>query len=92
LTAAESIAVRVADALHECGVPYVLTGSFASNYHGIPRSTKDADFVVQLQGALGDDFVARMGDEFDPQLSFETNTGTYRQLMGHAPQAKRVQG
>lgn len=77
--------VRVADALAACNVPYMLAGSFSSNYYGIPRSTKDADFVIELRGGVGSDFIARLGDDFevDPQLSFETNTGTYRQLIQH---------
>ncbi|MGH8102817.1 MAG: hypothetical protein ACREIW_16085 [Chthoniobacterales bacterium] len=34
--------------LNRAGVIYYLTGSMASNYWGIPRSTHDLDFVVQL--------------------------------------------
>jgi hypothetical protein len=34
--------------LNRTGVIYYLTGSMASNYWGIPRSTHDLDFVVQL--------------------------------------------
>ncbi len=80
-----SLTLRVADALSASGISYLITGSFASNYYGIPRSTKDADFVVQLGSALGGDFGKRLGDEFilDPQLSFETVTGTYRQYVRH---------
>jgi hypothetical protein len=85
MKAEESLMLRVADALEQSGVPYMLVGSFSSNYYGIPRSTKDADFVVQLRGPANDDFLARLGDDFeaDPQLSFETNTGTYRQIIKH---------
>lgn len=35
--------------LNRSGVIYYLTGSMASNYWGIPRSTHDLDFVVQLK-------------------------------------------
>ncbi len=79
----ESATVRVADALDACGIAYVLTGSFASNYYGIPRSTQDADFVLKFQTAIGGDFASRLGPEFelDPQLGFETVTGTFRQLI-----------
>ena len=45
MTPEASIMVRVADALSAAGIPYLLAGSFSSNYYGIPRSTKDADFV-----------------------------------------------
>ena len=34
--------------LNACGVQYMLTGSMASNAWGIPRTTHDLDFVIQL--------------------------------------------
>ena len=34
--------------LNRTGVIYYLTGSMASNYWGIPRTTHDLDFVIQL--------------------------------------------
>jgi hypothetical protein len=34
--------------LNRTGVNYYLTGSMASNYWGIPRTTHDLDFVIQL--------------------------------------------
>jgi hypothetical protein len=34
--------------LNRTGVAYYLTGSMCSNYWGIPRSTHDLDFVVQM--------------------------------------------
>ncbi|HEY0456761.1 MAG TPA: hypothetical protein VGE41_10330 [Verrucomicrobiae bacterium] len=65
----------------------MLVGAFSSNYHGIPRSTKDADFVVQLDAPLTPEFSVKLGPEFqaEPQFSFETNTGAQRQEF-------RVQG
>src|SRR5882762_4213767 len=85
--------LRVADALSACGIPYMLVGSFSSNYYGIPRSTKDADFVVKLLGGVGRDFMARLGADFeaDAQLSFETDTGTYRQLIRHTSSPFKVE-
>ncbi len=35
--------------LNQTELAYMLTGSMASNYWGIPRTTHDLDFVVQLQ-------------------------------------------
>lgn len=32
--------------LESAGIPYMLTGSFASAYHGRPRATQDIDFVI----------------------------------------------
>ena len=77
----DDVALRVSAALGAAGVPFMLVGGFSSNYHGIPRSTKDADFVVQLSVPLNEAFARTLGPEFEaePQLSFETNTGTQRQ-------------
>ena len=40
--------VAVLAALDAAAIPYMLVGSIASNFHGIPRSTRDADLVVQF--------------------------------------------
>jgi hypothetical protein len=37
---------RVGAALDKAGVPYMLTGSFASVFYGSPRSTQDIDIVI----------------------------------------------
>jgi hypothetical protein len=76
----EEATVAVIDALNELAIPYMLVGSFASNRYGIPRSTKDADFVVEL-GELSIAQVARKlapSLRLEPQMSFETITGTTR--------------
>jgi hypothetical protein len=50
-------------------IPYILVGSLASNLYGIPRSTKDADFSVQVGAGGIRAIVARLGSQFrlDPQ-------------------------
>lgn len=42
----ESVIHRVINALRAADVPYMLTGSFASAYHGAPRTTQDIDIVI----------------------------------------------
>lgn len=37
---------RVLGALGTAGIPVMLTGSFASSYHGAPRATQDVDLVI----------------------------------------------
>ena len=93
MTPEASLMVRVADALAGCGIPYILAGSFSSNHYGIPRSTKDTDFVVELRGGVGGDFLTRLGEDFeaDQQLSFETNTATFRQLIKHKESPFKVE-
>ena len=73
----------VIDVLEDIGIPYMLVGSNASNFHGIPRSTKDADFVIELGSFQMDDIVRRLGTAFhlDPQMSFETATFTFRHII-----------
>jgi len=33
--------------LDDCGISSMITGSFASNIHGVPRATQDADIVIE---------------------------------------------
>jgi hypothetical protein len=44
---AESVVARVLRALTASGVSYMLTGSFASSFHGAPRTTHDIDIVIE---------------------------------------------
>ncbi len=37
---------RVISELERAGIPYMLTGSFASTFHGVPRTTHDIDIVI----------------------------------------------
>lgn len=37
---------RVVRALERAEIPFMLTGSFASSFHGVPRATQDIDFVI----------------------------------------------
>ena len=43
---AEEVFRRVVGALERAGIPYMLTGSFASAFHGVPRATQDIDMVI----------------------------------------------
>ena len=72
----EQVALHVIGALDAEEIPYLLSGSFASNYYGIPRSTEDADFVVQLSGKSITCLRPHLGPEMelDPQMSFEMVT------------------
>ena len=43
-----SLLARLANALDDVGVPWMLSGSLASAFHGTPRSTQDIDIIVVL--------------------------------------------
>ncbi|MBN1772401.1 MAG: hypothetical protein JXB32_14120 [Deltaproteobacteria bacterium] len=60
----EEVVGQVVDALVEAGVPYMVAGSFASNIHGVPRMTQDADIVVDLDEAGVARLVARLQGRF----------------------------
>jgi len=40
------LVARLTDTLDNAGIPYMLTGSLASSFHGEPRSTRDVDVVI----------------------------------------------
>ena len=42
---------RIAAVLDRCGIPYMLTGSFASVAYGSPRSTQDIDLVIEADAS-----------------------------------------
>ncbi len=44
---APEVLQRITAALDRSGIPYMLTGSFASAHYGAPRSTQDIDLVVE---------------------------------------------
>ncbi len=61
----------------------VLVGAFAYSAYGIPRSTKDADFVVSAPAADVDAIRRRIpsGLQLDPQARMELFTGTMRWVL-----------
>ena len=69
--------------LNEAGIEYFLAGSFSSMFYSFPRTTTDADIVIQLNDVSITKLVARMGSEFrlDPQMTFETLTVTTRHVI-----------
>ncbi len=75
--------LTVIDALNELGIPYALVGSYASNLYGVPRSTQDADFVVEIREGDVDRLRERLAPllRLDRQASFETITGSTQYLI-----------
>jgi hypothetical protein len=81
----ENVALEVVRVLNENQTPYFLAGSFSSNYWGIPRSTKDADFVILLPPDQLKDLCRKLSVFMwvDDQLRFETIMGTHKILSRH---------
>lgn len=80
---AEDAVVAVIDALDALGFDYMVVGSLSSNFYGVPRSTEDADFVVESGTKSLQNVLRRLGSEFliEPQASFETITMTMRHIL-----------
>jgi predicted nucleotidyltransferase len=79
----DDVVRTVIDSLNQQGVSYMIVGSLATNFYCVPRSTQDADIVVQSR--LVD--VARQvsrgvaGMSFEPQLGFESVTATKKLVL-----------
>jgi hypothetical protein len=59
MTPEEAVAAVIA-ALDTAGIPYMVAGSFASSHHGRPRSTHDADIVIDPDPASLDRLTAQL--------------------------------
>lgn len=88
----EEAVLACIDALEATGIPYMAVGSLSSSLYAIPRSTQDADFVVELSGDLFAKLLKRLGPRFrvDPQARFETVTSTTRHIINTADGLFRI--
>lgn len=59
------------------GIDYMLVGSMAGNYWGVPRSTHDIDFVIEYDETQVDAIVEAFQDEFF------INKSTLHRVCGH---------
>jgi hypothetical protein len=60
----EEVLQLVLARLDECGIPYMITGSFASNMQGVPRATQDADVIIESSLKSLDKFFESLGADF----------------------------
>lgn len=89
----EDLVVAVFDALAALDVPFMVSGSLASNFYGVPRGTQDADIVLDLKRLPVDALAARLEDAFevDRQAAFESVLGSPRLLVRAHGQAFEVE-
>lgn len=75
----EEVIVTVIDALKAVDVPFMVVGSMATNFYGVPRSTRDADLVIQVPPPFAA-LTERLGPSLrlGAQASFEGVTSTIR--------------
>ena len=55
---------RVLACLDRIKLPYLVGGSVASSFHGVPRATNDIDMVVALPATDAEEFVKQLGPGF----------------------------
>jgi len=76
------------DKLDEFNIPFMITGSFASNAHGVPRAKQDTDVVIETDihklkrpiETLAEDFY---GDAEAAREAFATTRIAQRHLQGY---------
>ena len=86
-------AAQIIAALEKAGLSYMLVGSFSSMLYGVSRNTKDADFVVEFGDQRVSAVARLLPSEFklDPQVSFESVTGTTRFIFDVATTGFRIE-
>ncbi|MFT7599835.1 MAG: hypothetical protein ACI8TP_002771 [Acidimicrobiales bacterium] len=60
---------RVVTALDVAGIPHMVTGSFASTFHGEPRMTRDIDLVIDPDTTT----IALFVEQFEPEAFYIDN-------------------
>ncbi len=58
------IAQKISEVLDRLEIEYFIGGSFASTIHGLPRATRDVDFIADIKAEHVDSFVAALETEF----------------------------
>ena len=69
---------RVTATLDQAGIPYMLTGSFASAYYGVPRSSQDIDLIIEATPAQLQTFIQLL-----PSGEYYADLGRWRCKPGN---------
>lgn len=77
----EEILQLILSRLDQCGIPYMITGCFASNMHGVPRSTYDADVVIEGDRESLKEFIQSLGSEFYSSVEAADEALTRQQMF-----------
>lgn len=69
---------KLREALDAVGIPYFVTGSFASSAHGIPRSTNDIELVIAPTRQQLEEFLEKF-----PDSEFAADREEAREAFAH---------
>jgi hypothetical protein len=82
----------VLDQFEARGILYMITGSFASNAHGVPRVTYDADVVIETDQHSLHEFMGNLGADFyaDAEAAMEAFAGIGMFNIIHMPTGFKI--
>lgn len=82
----------VLDQFEARGILYMITGSFASNAHGVPRVTYDADVIVETDQHHLHEFIGKLGTDFyaDSEAASEALAGRGMFNIIHMPTGFKI--
>ncbi|HEX7588999.1 MAG TPA: hypothetical protein VF478_11840 [Anaerolineae bacterium] len=60
----QELLLRTVAILENLKIPYMVTGSFAVNFYGIPRTTHDIDLVVQIRASDAEQLAHQFPKDF----------------------------
>jgi hypothetical protein len=60
----EEFLADIARRLAAAGIPFMVAGSYASSFHGQPRTTQDVDLVIDPTADQLDAFLNQLGDPY----------------------------
>jgi hypothetical protein len=64
MTSQDDFLKKLIKSLTDCSIPYMISGSLGSSYHGRPRATKDIDIVIAPTEEQLLEFVKSLGKDF----------------------------
>ncbi len=64
MTSQDGFLKKLIKVLDDCSIPYMISGSFGSSYHGQPRATKDIDIVIAPTEKQLLQFVESLGEDY----------------------------
>lgn len=91
---ADEAVVALVGVLESLAIPYMVSGSLATNVYGVPRATDDGDFVLELPpGGRIADIAGTLPEaiRLEPQVQFETVTASRMHVCTVADSAFRME-
>jgi hypothetical protein len=64
MTSQDDFLKKLIKTLDDCSIPYMISGSFGSSYHGQPRATNDLDIVIAPTEKQLFRFVESLGENY----------------------------